>query len=124
MQALVAFVRVDMAFWMNRLDHALIGAAQARITALLVALQPVKCPHAGGDGKSSAQRAQIPAVKSFDEQSGSKLGDHKQDIGPGPIKFQNDRGLEWFDLRIAFSQFKRIQRQAKKPHENHVFDGP
>ena len=124
MQALVTFVRVDMAFRMNGLNHAFIGASQARVAALLVALQPIERPHAGGDGQRRTQRTQIPAVKSFDKQSDSKQDNHKQNKRPGAIKLQDDCSLERFHLCKALRQLKRIQRKAKKSQINHILDRP
>lgn len=108
MQALVTFVRVDMTFRMNGLNHAFIGASQARIAALLVPLQPVERPHARGDGKRRAQRTQIPAVKTFDKQAHGKQDNHEQNKRPGAIKLQNDCRLERLNLCIALRQLKRV----------------
>ena len=42
MKALQAFVRINIAFGMDRLHHAFIGATLAGIATLSVALEPIK----------------------------------------------------------------------------------
>ena len=69
MQAVHAFVRVDLAGGMDRLDRAFIGAGLARRAALLIPLEPVKHPYPRRDRKGRAQRANIAAIEPFDEQT-------------------------------------------------------
>jgi hypothetical protein len=71
MQAVDAFVRVDLARRVDRLHRALVGAGLAGISAFVIALQPVEHPEPRRDRQRRAQRAEIAAVEALDEQPGA-----------------------------------------------------
>ena len=49
MQAIDAFVRINLTRWMDRLYRALVGAGLAWIAAFLIALEPVEHSQPRGD---------------------------------------------------------------------------
>ena len=76
MQAVDAFIGVDLAGRVDRLNRAFVGTGLARAAAFLVAPQPVEHADPRRNRQRRAQRAQIAAVEPFDEQA-----DHQQRHG-------------------------------------------
>ena len=66
-QTIETFIDIDVAFGMDRLDHAFVGTALTGATTFLVPLEPGKHAHSSRNGQRRTQRAQVAAVKSFDK---------------------------------------------------------
>ena len=74
MQAVDAFVRVNLAGWMNRLYWALVRAGLAWAAAFLVALQPVKHPQPRRNSEGGAKWAQVTAKEPLNKKTGNQQG--------------------------------------------------
>ena len=96
--ALNALIGVDVPLRVDGADRAFPSAALAGRTAFFVSAQPVEHPQSGRNGKGSAERTQIAAIKTLDEQAGDQQSDGEQHERPVAQKMQNDRGFEWLDL--------------------------
>ena len=120
-EALNAFVRVDIALGVNRLHRAIVGATLAGVAAHRIAAQPVKHPQARRNGQGRAQRAQIAAIKALDKQTGQKQHQRKRHKPPFTHKFQNHRGFKRLHFRQFFRQAQFIKRHTEKQHKNHIF---
>src|SRR5690606_36060198 len=77
-QAVHAFVRVDLSRWVDRLNGALVGAGLARMAAFTVALEPIEHAQPRWDRQRRAEGAEIAAVEPLHEkprrQEGQRIG--------------------------------------------------
>src|SRR5262245_13154370 len=72
LQAVDAFVRVDLAERMDGLHRAAPRTDVAFRSAFPIALQPFEHAHARRDRQRSAKRAEVTAVEALDEQAGEQ----------------------------------------------------
>ncbi|MNE29470.1 hypothetical protein D3C80_1229520 [compost metagenome] len=72
MHAVDALVDVDLAFRMNGLHRTFLGATLTRCTAFRPALQPFEHADPAGNGQRRAQRTEIAAVETLNEQAGGQ----------------------------------------------------
>ena len=85
-QALMAFIWINMPFRMNCLHHAFFCATRAGIAAFLVSLEPVKHAHPCRDGECCTQWTQITAIEAFNEETSAQQHTNKENVRPGPVK--------------------------------------
>src|SRR3546814_3587070 len=123
MQARDAFVRIDVALRVDRLDRALLEAAHAGIAAFSVALQPVEHPQAPGNRQRRAQRAQVAAEEAFDEQPGGDQRDGKQHEPPFARSEEHTSELQSL-MRLSYAVFclkkKNIQKTKTRKREKRL----
>ena len=120
----MAFVGIDCARLVDRLDLAFLGAGLTGSAAFAAPAQPVHHAQSRRHAQGRAERADILAVELAVEHR-----DHHQTEGVGherqlAIEAQGDGGLERLDLRIAFGGRQRLQRNAEQHQQNEVLDPP
>src|SRR6185312_14124896 len=92
-QAVVAFVEVDAAIRMDRLDLALVGADLAGAAALGASAQPFEQSPASGHGQSGTQRADIAAIELVVERGYADQQHRVEHVAPRAREVQGERGL-------------------------------
>ena len=97
-QAIDAFVLVDIAVRMNRLDRAAMFAHVALDTALMTALEPVEHLVLGRDCQGRTKGAQVAAKEAVDEQAGPEKDHRIKHKRPSPSELEGNGRLERFDL--------------------------
>ena len=94
-----AFVRIDPAIGVDRLNRAAIGTNLALESALPAPLQPIEHAHTRRQRQGSSHRTEIAAKKSLDKKPGGKQRPDKEEIRPTALEPKDDRRLKGFDLR-------------------------
>ena len=123
-QAVHAFIGVDLAGRVDRIDRAFVGAGVAGRAAHLIALEPVEHADAGRDRESGTQGAEVAAIEAFDEKADDDQGEREDDKGPVAYELENDGGFEGFNLGQLFGEGDGRQRDAEEAEEDHVFQRP
>src|SRR5690606_18538860 len=123
-QAVMAFVVVDMPIRMDGLDLAFLGTQLAGVATFLAALEPVEQPYAAGDRQRGAQRADIAAEHLAGEDVDHQQNHRVQHEPPLAIELQGDGGLEGLHLGGLLGHHHRFQRDAEQHQQDDVLDGP